>query len=594
MAENEVFFSPRETPAVPSPHPALVHCGQAAAHLPPVPLFRAQKAGALVQTQQQRAAEQAIATRGCAAAETAVLTRFSTGGATIGSDTPEVRVGWFKSPLESVSMEQLNHSHDCERFSVLPLASAEAWRECHVHFLPGSFCGNSQVIISNMASRSRGSVALFFPGFRAVGMKLLFRCPGTMCSTRLLHHGGAAAPDCDAVQVAVDTSPNTLPIGFALHLRSRDESELTASERSARQFFNSALFASVALPNDEAAARLDAFVEGMSVGETRQPGMVLPALFDSRPGSQVVSVRMCGVARSASAPRFVEVSQCPAGQPAHSKQVLLKRGDNPHQDRFALAMARVFNHLWQLENASVSVAGRLELVQNVVYDVLQAGVRTSVIEVVMGSQPVKSFHDRHSKVMLAMFGDSWWQGDLNDWVPSGPLLASAAAAFTTAYVLDVGDRHQDNMLVTRDGRLFNIDYGYLFGEHPRLVDARPFAIPVAFRTALVQNGFLWGTFKAACVRAFAILAKHRDFVVLQALEVARALGSHRFATCALTFGSRLAGEGILPEGTLQLPPEAPIDAYVAALGPELSRRIEQGVYGHQAKDALHERACAIM
>lgn len=232
-----------------------------------------------------------------------------------------------------------------------------------------------------------------------------------------------------------------------------------------------------------------------------------------------------------------------------------------------------------------------------------------------GSSPVKSFHDRHSRLMRVMFGDTWWQGDLNDWVPSGPLLASAAAAFTTAYVLDVGDRHQDNMLVTREGRLLNIDFGYLLGDHPRFVDAQPFAFPVAFRTALVQNGALWAVFKAACVKAFAALVKHREFVVLQAIEVSRSLGSHFLITRALTFGKRLADSSIRaakiahdrrtgtrhgPDhldcqlGTICAFEGEGLDCYIEAVGSELSRSIDRGVYGHQAKDVIHERRCVLM
>jgi len=313
-----------------------------------------------------------------------------------------------------------------------------------------------------------------------------------------------------------------------------------------------------------------------------------------------MSVRFRGIARSASAPLFAELWQAPPGEVPKGTHVLLKKGDNPHLDRFALAMARVFNHIWARESIAVSVAGQGELVQNVLYGVLQGGVRTSVIEVVHGSSPVRSFHDRHSKVMLAMFGDAWWQGDLNDWVPSAPLLASAAAAFTTAYVLGVGDRHQDNMLVTREGRLFNIDFGYIFGEQPRFIDAKPFAIPVAFRTALVQNGPLWGTFKAACVRAVAALVKHREFLILQAIEIARHLGSHFLLTHALTFGKHLAEAGRRASGRGPKPAANSLDlaesleSCMEAVGQEVSQSIERGVYGHQAKDAVHERRCVVM
>ena len=51
--------------------------------------------------------------------------------------------------------------------------------------------------------------------------------------------------------------------------------------------------------------------------------------------------------------------------------------------------------------------------------------------------------------MELIFGDSWWQDGNTDWVIDNALVASAAAAFTSAFVLGVGDRHQDNMMVSQ-------------------------------------------------------------------------------------------------------------------------------------------------
>jgi hypothetical protein len=453
-------------------------------------------------------------------------------------------------------------------------------------------------------------VSLFFPGFQALAIKLLFRNAGVLCRT---------LRDQDSkfgfLKRAVVAIPNTCPLGFSVDLQPKAWAELSGGERMARDFYVNTLALTVGTAHDASAALIEGLVHDMMPGSRKSVKTVIPAIFDDRPGSRVLAVSLKGHADSASAPLFAELWQAPSGQEVKLKRVLLKRGDNPHQDRFALAMARVFNHLWHCEGVCVAVAGQVEFVQNVLFGVLQSSVRTSVIEVVDGSTAVKSFHDRHSRLMRAMFGDAWWQGDLNDWVPSGALIASAAAAFTTAYVLDIGDRHQDNMLVTRDGRLFNIDFGYLLGDHPRFVDAQPFAIPVAFRTALVQNGSLWALFKAACVRAFAALVKHREFVIYQAIEVSRALGSHSLLNRALTFGSRLTGPtaqvcrlvlerrlhakfGLHPPeffvNTLDFFADLDLDTYVEAVGHEISRSIDKGVYGHQAKDLLHERRCAIM
>ena len=41
---------------------------------------------------------------------------------------------------------------------------------------------------------------------------------------------------------------------------------------------------------------------------------------------------------------------------------------------------------------------------------------------------------------------------------------SAAVSCVLSHVVGVGDRHLDNLMVTDDGCLFNIDFGYIFGS----------------------------------------------------------------------------------------------------------------------------------
>ena len=89
------------------------------------------------------------------------------------------------------------------------------------------------------------------------------------------------------------------------------------------------------------------------------------------------------------------------------------------------------------------------------------------------------------------------------------MIASAAASFTGAHLLGIKDRHSDNILITKGGTCFHIDFGHVLGDAVTL-DTADFAITPDFKRCL---GDRWGEFVDLCVKAFVVLYRYAPLVI---------------------------------------------------------------------------------
>lgn len=64
------------------------------------------------------------------------------------------------------------------------------------------------------------------------------------------------------------------------------------------------------------------------------------------------------------------------------------------------------------------------------------------------------------------------------------LAATAAGFLACSYMFGIGDGHGDNVMLTKEGQLFRIDFGYIFGEKPPGFDASTVWLPETVREAL--------------------------------------------------------------------------------------------------------------
>jgi phosphatidylinositol 3-kinase len=143
------------------------------------------------------------------------------------------------------------------------------------------------------------------------------------------------------------------------------------------------------------------------------------------------------------------------------------------------------------------------------YRVLATDVDTGLVQFVETALPLASIFKSYGAIINFF---QQFKGD-----PSAPYgvspdvmetyIRSCAGYCVMTYLLGVGDRHPDNVLLKPSGHLFHIDFAYILGRDPK-----PFAPPLRLSQEMVDGmgGFGSLTYKkflSYCFSAFLILRR---------------------------------------------------------------------------------------
>jgi len=151
-----------------------------------------------------------------------------------------------------------------------------------------------------------------------------------------------------------------------------------------------------------------------------------------------------------------------------SFKVIVKTGDDLRQDQLVMMMIKLMDGL--LKRASLDLC-------LTPYSIIATSPTSGMVEFVDGSIPVSQILANHSGSVLQFFQEfSPQKGAKYDVRPDvmSTYVRSCAGYCVLTYILGVGDRHLDNILITKAGQFFHIDFGFMFGRDPK-------PLPPAFR-----------------------------------------------------------------------------------------------------------------
>ena len=166
---------------------------------------------------------------------------------------------------------------------------------------------------------------------------------------------------------------------------------------------------------------------------------------------------------------------------------IFKEGDDLRQDMMTMQVIKIMDKIWLKAGLDLKV---------VTFGCTQTGDRKGFVEMVQESETLRKI-----QVEQGLTG-SFNERSISEWLrKNNPMeldyqtavdnFTSSCAAYAVAtYVLGIGDRHNDNIMITTSGHLFHIDFGKFLGDAQMIGNIKRDRVPFVLTSdmAYVING----------------------------------------------------------------------------------------------------------
>ncbi|XP_006889295.1 PREDICTED: phosphatidylinositol 3-kinase catalytic subunit type 3-like [Elephantulus edwardii] len=185
--------------------------------------------------------------------------------------------------------------------------------------------------------------------------------------------------------------------------------------------------------------------------------------------------------------------------------VIFKHGDDLRQDQLILQIISLMDKLLRKENLDLKLTPYKVLATSTKHGFMQFIQSVPVAEVLDTEGSIQNFFRKHAP---SENGPNGISSEVMD-----TYVKSCAGYCVITYILGVGDRHLDNLLLTKTGKLFHIDFGYILGRDPK-----PLPPPMKLNKEMVEG--MGGTqseqyqeFRKQCYTAFLHLRRYSNLIL---------------------------------------------------------------------------------
>ncbi|CAM9242537.1 unnamed protein product [Ectocarpus fasciculatus] len=207
----------------------------------------------------------------------------------------------------------------------------------------------------------------------------------------------------------------------------------------------------------------------------------LPAVFSvcltPRIECKGIKFEKCKVMESKKMPLWVVFEN--ADRDGDNFYTIFKSGDDLRQDQLTLQLLRAMGLIWKGEDAitkAAITAGTMVADDTLdlrlkPYRCCSTGYNLGMIEVVVSSNTTANIQTEYGGKFTGAFSSTPIESYLKEHNPTEQyavavdnFVRTCAGYCVATYVLGIGDRHADNIMVTSSGHLFHIDFGHFLGN----------------------------------------------------------------------------------------------------------------------------------